>query len=523
MTRAAAFACMAAVLVLAAGGRAIAAGVERFAVVVGNNRGSAPDRTLRYARADAHKVAAVLAEIGGFARRNTVVLEEPRAERVWRSLRELAERARAAKRRKPGLKTMLLFYYSGHAEGDVLQLGSTTLRFDRLKDFIRTAPADVRLAFIDSCQSGTLVAIKGGRRGPAFNLRLDQQLNAAGYAIVTSSSQSELSQEAAEIRGSYFTHYLVSALRGAGDRTGDQQVTLAEAYQYVYSRTVARTSVTVGGPQHPGFDWNLSGRGEVVLTRARSEQARLTFAPRRGGRLVLLDRERQQVIAEAELARGRPMQISVRPGVYWALVLEKKRARIARLAPRKGQNLRVGPAVLRPYQLQREVAKGGLFRPEPPAWSHRLGAGFILRRATLDGTDLAYGAGLHYRLRAPGGWQPVVQLAWTQSGPADEVYGYFDLSVLAGVGYVLSLAPVQLRLELLAGYEHLLQEVEGGERRDSGGFGYLGQAGAEVELGPAYATAQVGVGGRGYQVASEGWVHRFDWQVFTGIGLRWEQ
>jgi hypothetical protein len=69
--------------------------------------------------------------------------------------------------------------------------------------------ADVRVAIVDGCQSGALVG-KGGARAPGFEIRLIDQLDASGEAMLTSSAADELALESREIRGSFFTHHLVS-------------------------------------------------------------------------------------------------------------------------------------------------------------------------------------------------------------------------------------------------------------------------------------------------------------------------
>ena len=51
--------------------------------------------------------------------------------------------------------------------------------------------------------------------------------------------------------------------RHTGERDG--RVTLDEAYSYAYGRTVAATAATRSGAQHPTYDYDLHGAGEVVL------------------------------------------------------------------------------------------------------------------------------------------------------------------------------------------------------------------------------------------------------------------
>ena len=52
-------------------------------------------------------------------------------------------------------------------------------------------------------------------------------------------------RESGDIEGSYFTHHMLSALRGAGDRDGNGVVTLAEAYQYAYAHTLGSVAASV--------------------------------------------------------------------------------------------------------------------------------------------------------------------------------------------------------------------------------------------------------------------------------------
>ena len=53
--------------------------------------------------------------------------------------------------------------------------------------------------------------------------------------MITSSAAREAALESAEIEASFFSHHLISGLRGAADTSGDGLVTLAEAYQYAFT------------------------------------------------------------------------------------------------------------------------------------------------------------------------------------------------------------------------------------------------------------------------------------------------
>ena len=86
-----------------------------------------------------------------------------------------------------------------------------------------------------------------------------------------------MSQESDEIQGSFFTHHLTTGLRGDADQNRDGRVTLDEAYTYAYARTVAATAATRGGAQHPTYEYDLRGAGDVVLSRPSSGAVTVTF------------------------------------------------------------------------------------------------------------------------------------------------------------------------------------------------------------------------------------------------------
>ena len=122
----------------------------------------------------------------------------------------------------------------------------------------------MRIVILDSCSSGAFTRAKGGIKTQPF--LIDGSLSAQGYAFLTSSSANEASQESDNIEGSYFTHSLLAGLRGAADTVGDGRVTLNEAYRYAYTETMARTETSLYGAQHPSYDMQVSGTGDVVLT-----------------------------------------------------------------------------------------------------------------------------------------------------------------------------------------------------------------------------------------------------------------
>jgi hypothetical protein len=320
------------------GGTAGQAETRRIAVVVGNNRGTESQPTLRFAEADASKMARLLVELGNVHEEDVLLLQ-------GQTPADLADAIRLAGKRamswhgEPDIRVLLFFYFSGHSDGKALDLGSKQVTFDQLKAWIENVDADVRLMVIDSCKSGSLLQSKGGTRVNPFEIRMNDDLPNLGEALITSSAANESALESEEIRGSFFTHYLVSGLRGAADTSGDGQVSLGEAYKYAFVHTEIATAATLGGIQHPSYDYRLSGQGELILTNLAATSATLTLPE--GFDRVLISNLRRDEIA-AELTSQAAVKVALRPGRYSVRAWKNGRQLVAgvRLADRAQSALR---------------------------------------------------------------------------------------------------------------------------------------------------------------------------------------
>jgi uncharacterized caspase-like protein len=284
-------------------------GVRRFALVVGANDGGQYRVRLRYAHADARAVAGVLTDLGGVEPKDRIALYDPDVRQLSEALDDLATRlGEAAVARKE-----VLFYYSGHSDETSLLLGEERYDYDDLRASVGDLPADVRIAILDSCASGALVRGKGGRKVAPF--LVDESRAVEGHAFITSSSADESAQEADRLSGSYFTHYLVTGLRGAADVSRDDRVTLHEAYQYAFDETLAQTSETMHGAQHANYDFQLVGTGDLVLTDLTRTSASLGFSEELEGRAYVRD-EGGHLVAELFKPAGRPIVLGLAPGRY---------------------------------------------------------------------------------------------------------------------------------------------------------------------------------------------------------------
>ena len=327
----------------------------RYAVLVGSNDGGAGRPRLWYAEKDAERFSHTLVELGDFPEDHVVLLRGARVAQVRDALRSTEAQLAAA--RRSGRHTLLVFYYSGHAGSDGLELGDEKLSFDELRATIAGASADAKVAIVDACEAGLLTQVKGASAAPALDFPLPQGEEVRGTAFVASTAVGEAAQESAAIGGSFFTHHLEVALRGAGDADGDGLVTLAEAFRYTAAQTLAGTVTTATGAQHATYEMKMSGRGDVVLSDLRRADARLTL-PRDPGAAFTV-RGPMSILAEVA-GRERPITLALPAGHYRVERRSPEGRAGADLDLERGATQQLPPLSPTRYELAR--SKGG---PKP--------------------------------------------------------------------------------------------------------------------------------------------------------------
>lgn len=376
------------------------AATRRFTLIAGANDGGAERVQLRYATTDAQTVAEVMEELGGVTASDNLLLMEPDRRDLEAGITEVRHRVESA--RGAGDRTELLVYYSGHSDEEGLILGPSRFGYDELRRALDTIPADVRILILDSCASGAMIREKGGvHRAPFL---VDESVEVSGHAYLTSSSADEVAQEADRLQGSYFTHALVTGLRGAADLSGDSRVTLNEAYHFAYTETLARTERTQLGPQHAAYDIRLNGTGDLVMTDISSTDAGLILEEGLAGRVFIRDDEGRLVV-ELYKPAERAVQLGLGPGNYTALVDDGEQLLETEFA--LGAGTWTSLESLEFWEVDRDtgVARGnsacadvplsftiGLPWDEVPCENHQLDIGVISTRAArLEGVQLSFG------------------------------------------------------------------------------------------------------------------------------------
>lgn len=350
---------------------------RRLAIVVGNNAGSGEMPPLRYAESDAGKMARVLVELGDVQADDVMLLQGQKVGSVERAITEARDRV-AFFKRSPDVRTVVFFYFSGHSDGEAIELGTDKLAYPRLKALLTGTGADVRLVVVDACRSGAGLRAKGGKPAEAFSIRLADTLQATGEAFITSSAADEAALESSEVMGSYFTHNFISGLRGAADASGDKLVTLAEAYKYAYDRTVSSTAMLSVGAQHPNYDFRLSGQGELVLSSLLKPSSMLVLPE--AERSLVTDLARDQVVVEVVGAGGR--EVALAPGQYGVRLFKGGQSWGGRVTLSDGQRHVVAMSSLTPVTSSVMVAaKGGpmvVQTADAPRGSNGVGLGVSL-------------------------------------------------------------------------------------------------------------------------------------------------
>ena len=357
---------------------------ESFALLIGTNAGGEGQQDLRFAEEDAKRVSTLIEALGQTPASNIQLVLRPTRAELEAQLDKLA--IRLEKRRQQGLQSQLLVYYSGHARSNSLVLGDEEIPLTELRIRLLALKSTLTIILLDACQSGAFSRIKGVEAAEDFSVNSVNRLQAAGVAVMASSSATELSQESERLRSSFFTHHLLMGLRGAGDSDGDGRITLAEAYRYAYNTTLVDTTKTRVGTQHVTLETDIKGKGEVILSYPKTASSQLAFSKGLEATIVVQQKNSSSVVAELHKAKGN-ISLALPAGDYVVLVRQSRGIRRCKVKLRENQSFALQPESCEAVSAgEVATAKGGFARPQRK-WALEFGAGqarSVLDRYTVD-------------------------------------------------------------------------------------------------------------------------------------------
>lgn len=282
----------------------------RLLVSIGNNVGSPTDAPLEHAERDAERIAELFTDIGEVSASHVVVATGRSSTEVRERLVETIGRVKELS--SHGDTVSLVVFVSAHASDGALHLKGTSFPLAELRQLVEGSGASFKLVLVDACESGAIIRTKGARPVPEFDVSLESQ-GVKGSVYVSSSGPAEASQEVPSLSGSLFTHHLLTGLRGDADVDGDGQVSLTEVYTYAFRRTVAGAERL---SQHPTFDIDAAGVGDMILSRPRLARSSIRFPADAEGHYVVMSQGRPDVVAEVEKVKARTLRLAVPPGRY---------------------------------------------------------------------------------------------------------------------------------------------------------------------------------------------------------------
>jgi hypothetical protein len=283
---------------------------RRFALVLGiDETDDTGFRPLRFATKDAQDVASALNDpkLGHFdAVRVLTGPEQTTRQAVLAALKGLASLAT-----RPD--DVVVVYISAHGtlardERGVLrrylvtkdtqlhQAATTGLSMEALKDAMESLPSHRRLLVLATCHSGSgksllpkdveaeLATLKAGFYSPPL------EATSRAAMVLSASDWGEAAREDESLRNDIYTHFLVEALDGSGDRNLDGAVTATEAHDYARRRTYAFTQ----GRQHPSAEILEVGADPIVLSGSMSRLGNpelYSYSPRLDGFTLKVDGE----------------------------------------------------------------------------------------------------------------------------------------------------------------------------------------------------------------------------------------
>jgi len=148
---------------------------------------------------------------------------------------------------KAGMNDQIVIYYSGHGVDKAIipfesDGKSGLLPHQEISEILQSSEAVSKTFYVDACN------VEEPEAGIQKNMNFD------GLTVFYSSSPGENSLESNELKQGVFSYYLIDGLKGAADEDGDNDISITELYNYVFTNVKNYTeleqypSLIVGAP-----------------------------------------------------------------------------------------------------------------------------------------------------------------------------------------------------------------------------------------------------------------------------------
>ena len=236
----------------------------RVGLFVGANKGNFTEENLFYAPEDALKMYMAFSNFGNLHKNLAFLVQNESVSYVKSKITELKERISLLKSQN-NQPVECVFYYSGHGGTDGLHIDNNLYSYTDLYGDLKSLGCNMMIIMLDACNSGRMLSVKGVKYS-ADKFRVKMYDSKSGEIFITSSADTEYSQELDEYKGSVFTHFLVNGLLGSADENKDKRITLTEAYTFASEKTIHKTFGSAKGFQVPKYKYNVKGSQNIVLT-----------------------------------------------------------------------------------------------------------------------------------------------------------------------------------------------------------------------------------------------------------------
>jgi len=286
---------------------------QHVGISIAAPEGLEQDETLTFPVRDAQSVADVWKSMGNIPQNRVFVLTPRSASELRTQLDQVASAIRSAKNSGKGF---LHLYYSGHGSGKAFHIGGEALNFEEVKSLLGADEFRSRMYVLDVCYGASFFNAKGFKKSDPVQMDLEFSSNVQGEVIISSSARDEQSFESAELGGSVFTTNWLMGLRGAADRNSNGSVSLFEAWTYAYDRTVVFTSSALKNPQHPGFQMDLEGDEDIMLTRPADYETGIVFKNALPGAYQVVRHPGAVLLGELQLDKPGDYSLALENGSY---------------------------------------------------------------------------------------------------------------------------------------------------------------------------------------------------------------